>query len=292
MNIKVKTPGMKVFQFFLVIFFVLASAAFLIPILNVLAMSFSSTNAILRGDVGIFPVDFTTIGYRQVFSNDRILTGYINSILVVLIHTPLNMLFTVMAAYPIAFGDFKGKRAYNFMIVLTMWVAGGMIPAFMVVRATGLFDTLWALIIPSMMGAYNIIVIRNFFDSLPKSLVESAKIDGAHDFQILFRIVLPVSVPVLATVTLWIIVARWNEYLAPLMYIRDRGKHTLQVILRDVIMSSEQSEFDMTAPEGTLTLPEQLRNAAIVLSIIPMLMIYPFIQKYFVSGIMLGAIKG
>lgn len=292
MRMNSRTTGEKIFQVFLIMFFILASFIFLAPVLNVLAMSFSGTNAILRGDVGLWPVDFTTIGYEQVFQNDNLINGYTNSIMIVLVHTPINLIMTTLAAYPVSFGDFKGRRLYNLMIVLTMWVAGGMIPSFMIIKELGMLDSLWALIIPPLMGAYNIIVIRNYFDAIPKELVESAKIDGAHDFKILFSIIIPIAKPVLATVTLWIVVARWNEYMPALMYITDRTKHTLQVVLRNIIMASEISDFDLTAPEGTLSLPEQLRNASIILSMIPMLIIYPFIQKYFVTGIMAGSVKG
>lgn len=287
-----RTKGQKVFQVIIVIFFIIMCAIFVIPILNVLAMSLSSTNAILRNDVGIFPVDPTTIGYKQVFSNDKILSGFKNSFLVIGVHTPLAIIGTAFAAYPLAYGDFKGKKLYNYMIVLTMWIAGGLIPSFMVVNYLGMVDTLWSVIIPSLLGAYNIIILRNYFESIPTSLIESAKIDGAHDFTILFRIILPLSKPVLATITLWVVVARWNEFFAPLMYIRDSKKYTLQVILRDIIMSSEMNEFNMTAAEGTLSIPEQLRNASIIISLVPMLIVYPFLQKYFVTGIMLGSVKG
>lgn len=291
-NPKNRTIGEKIFQVFLIIFMVLACIIFLVPILNVLAMSFSSTNAILRNDVGIIPVDFTTIGYKQVFSNNNLMRGFRNSFLVILIHTPINLLVTAFAAYPLAYGDFKGKKLYSIMIFLTLWVGGGLIPNYMVISHLGMINTLWALIIPSLMGATNIIILRNYFESIPYSLFESAKIDGAHDFQILFNIMIPLSKPVLATITLWMVVARWNEFFAPLMYITDSDKYTLQVVLRDIIMSSEMSEYDMTAAEGTLAIPEQLRNASIIVSLVPMMVIYPFLQKYFVTGIMLGSVKG
>ena len=196
MRMNSRTTGEKIFQVFLIMFFILASFIFLAPVLNVLAMSFSGTNAILRGDVGLWPVDFTTIGYEQVFQNDNLINGYTNSIMIVLVHTPINLIMTTLAAYPVSFGDFKGRRVYNLMIVLTMWVAGGMIPSFMIIKELGMLDSLWALIIPPLMGAYNIIVIRNYFDAIPKELVESAKIDGAHDFKILFSIIIPIAKPV------------------------------------------------------------------------------------------------
>ena len=198
----------NIFQFILGIFFVLACIIFLIPVLNVLALSFSGTHAVLRNDVGIWPVDFTTIGYQQVFQNDKIATGFYNSFLVILGSLPLTLLLTSFAAYPLAFGKFKGKNLYSFMILFTMWFGAGLIPNFMVVRTLGMLNTRWSLIIPSALGAYNVIILRNFFESTPASIVESAEIDGAHDFQILFRIVLPTSTPVLATISLWTIVAR------------------------------------------------------------------------------------
>lgn len=286
-----KSKSETTFQIILGLFFVFACAAFLIPVLNVVAMSFSSTNAILRNDVALLPVDFTTIGYEQVFQNNKMLTGFRNSFIVILFNLPLALLMTSLAAYPLAFGNFKGKKVYSFMILFTMWFGAGLIPNFMVVRSLNLLDSLWSLIIPSALGAYNIIILRNYFESTPLSIIESAKIDGAHDFQILFRIVLPTSTPVLATLSLWIIVARWNEFFNPLMYITTSSKYTLQVILRDIVLASEMNEFNLTAAEGTLSIPEQLRNAAIVVSMVPMLIIYPFLQRYFVSGIMLGSVK-
>lgn len=286
-----KSKSETTFQIILGLFFILACAAFLIPVLNVVAMSFSSTNAILRNDVALLPVDFTTIGYEQVFQNNKMLTGFRNSFIVILFNLPLALLMTSLAAYPLAFGNFKGKKVYSFMILFTMWFGAGLIPNFMVVRSLNLLDSLWSLIIPSALGAYNIIILRNYFESTPLSIIESAKIDGAHDFQILFRIVLPTSTPVLATLSLWIIVARWNEFFNPLMYITTSSKYTLQVILRDIVLASEMNEFNLTAAEGTLSIPEQLRNAAIVVSMVPMLIIYPFLQRYFVSGIMLGSVK-
>lgn len=286
-----RTRSDKIFQIFLVVFFVILSMVFLVPVLNVVALSFSGTSAILRNDVTVLPVDFTTIGYSQVFQNDKMMTGFRNSFLVILFNLPLALLMTSLAAYPLAFGNFKGKKLYSFMILFTMWFSAGLIPNFMVIRSLGMLDSLWSLIVPSALGAYNIIILRNFMESTPLSIVESAKIDGANDFRILFNIIIPTSTPVLATISLWVIVARWNEFFNPLMYITDPSKYTLQVILRDIVLASEISEFNLTAAEGTLSIPEQLRNAAIVISMVPMLIIYPFLQRFFVSGIMLGSVK-
>ena len=281
-----------IFQIILTIFFLIMCAIFLIPVFNVVALSFSSTRAILKNDVSLLPVEFTTIGYQQVFSNDKMLTGFRNSFFVILLNLPLTLLMTCMAAYPLAFGNFKGKKIYSALIMFTMWFSAGLIPNFMVVKSLGMLNSFASLIIPSALGAYNILILRNFFESIPYALVESARIDGAHDFKILFGIVIPLSTPVLATISLWTVVARWNEFFNPLMYLRDDNKYTLQVVLRDIIFASEMNEFNTTAAEGTLTLPEQLRNASIVVSMVPMLIIYPFLQRYFVSGIMLGSVKG
>lgn len=287
----VKSKSERVFQTILTILFLICCAIFLIPVLNVISMSFSGTDAILRNDVGIWPVDFTLTGYQQVFSSNRITTGFRNSFIVIILNTPLALLMTSMAAYPLAFGNFKGKKAYSVMILITLWFNAGLIPNFMVIKHLGMLDTLWSLVIPSALGAYNIIILRNFFESIPISLVESARIDGAHDFKILFRIIVPLSKPVIATIALWVIVARWNEFFAPIMYLKNASKYTLQVVLRDIILSSETNEFNQAAKEGTMAIPQQLRNAAIVVSMVPMLVLYPFLQKYFVSGIMLGSVK-
>ena len=179
-----------------------------------------------------------------------------------------------------------------------MWFSGGIIPTFMTVRNLGLIDSLWALIVNSLLSAYHVIIARSYFQSIPKSMVESARIDGANDYGILFKIIMPLSKPVLATIALWIIVGHWNDYLNPLIFLSSRNNYTLQLVLKEIVLYSESSLYGLSAAVtggssgGSVSdLGPQVRNASLVVSMIPMVVIYPFVQRYFVSGIMLGAVK-
>ena len=266
-----------------------------IPFLNIISVSLSSSFAILQGKVSLFPREFNLDAYKAVFSNEALLRAYGNTIYVVVIGTSLSLFMTTFAAYPISKKNIPGRKWITFMITLTMWFSGGMIPIFLVVKGVGLYNTRWALFVPTMISAFNVIVMRNFFENLPDSLEESARIDGANDFLILFKIIVPLSKPVMATVMLWIAVGLWNGFMAPLLYLQDSSKYTIQIVLRDIVLQNSGYEYGMDVGqqnEGMDLLSDSIRYATIMFSIIPMLMIYPFIQKYFVKGIMLGAVKG
>lgn len=293
-----KTHGERVFNVFNVIFLLLMCVFFLYPVLNVWASSLSGSSAILRQKVSVYPVDFTTIGYNSVISNKYIWTSYGNTIFVAVVGCVTGLLATCLAAYPLAFCQFYGKKVYSMMIIVALWFSGGMIPTYIVMHDVHLTNTLWALIINTLCSSYYIIILRSFFEGgIPTSLVESMRIDGANDFTILFRLVIPLSKAALATISLWIIVLHWNEFLAPLIYLQSRSKYTLQIILRDIILESSGSlsgvsdQANLNA-EGQMVIPTQVQDAVIVVSMLPMIIIYPFLQKYFVKGIMIGAVKG
>jgi putative aldouronate transport system permease protein len=266
-----------------------------LPFLNIISVSLSSSSAILQGRVTIFPVRLNLDAYQAVLSNRALLRAYGNTIYVVFFGTATALLMTMLAAYPLSRKSLPGIKWITFMITLTMWFSGGMIPTFLVVKSVGLYNSRLALFVPGMIAAFNVIVMRNFFESLPDSLEESARIDGAHDFTVLFRIVVPLSKPVLATVTLWLAVGLWNSFFAPLLYLQDSSKYTLQLVLRDIILQNSAYEYGMDVlqqNEGLDIISDSIRYATIMFSIVPMLMVYPFIQKYFVKGIMLGSVKG
>lgn len=291
-----KSKGEKVFDIFNKILMCLLTMAFLYPVLNVLAISLSSSSPVLRGEVTFFPRGLTAKAYENIFTNKHIWRSYANTIYVAAIGCVLGLIMSSLAAYPMAFGDFYGKKVYSIMILFTMWFGGGMIPTYLVMRKLKLLNTHWALILNSLAPAYYIIILRSFFLSIPISLIESAKLDGANDLVCLTKIVLPISKPVLATVALWFIVGHWNSFLPALMYLNDKGKYTLQVILHDIVLQASGKLYEIDAAvhagEGSMVIPQQIQNAVIFVSLIPMLIIYPFLQQYFVKGVMIGSVKG
>ena len=269
---------------------------FLYPILNVLAISLSGSAPVLRGKVSFFPKQFTVKAYENIFTNKHIWRSYGNTIFVAVVGCVLGLAMSSLAAYPMAFGDFYGKKIYSFMILFTMWFSGGLIPTYLVVRELNLLNSHWALILTSLAPAYYIIVLRSFFVNIPISLIESAKLDGANDFICMTKIVLPVSKPVLATIALWFIVGHWNSFLPALMYLNDRSKYTLQVVLHNIVLEASGKVYEVDAAvhagDGSMVVSQQIQNAVIFVSLIPMLIIYPFLQQYFVKGVMIGSVKG
>ncbi len=205
----------------------------------------------------------------------------------------LSVLLTALAAYPLAFCDFPGKKAYNFFIVITMWFSAGLIPNFMVVRTLGLIDSLWSLIIPGALSAYNVIVVRTTFASIPRSLIESAQIDGASHFTILRKIVMPLAKAGLTVIALWTIVGAWNNYTGPLMYISSTEKFTLQQILNKIVLNSQGSDIGINAgtADGNQAVGTQVKYAAVMFSMLPVLIAFPFAQKFFVQGALVGSVK-
>ena len=203
-----------------------------------------------------------------------------------------------IAAYPLAFAHFYGKKIYTLLIMFTMWFQGGIVPLFLTMQGLGLYDSLWALIFNGLISAYNVVIIRSYFTSIPMSVIESARIDGANDFRILFRLVIPLSKPVLATVALWVIVGHWNDYMNPLILISSRANQTLQLQLKSLVLAAESSTSNLAtlskseAMKGVAALNTQIKNGVLVVSMVPMIVIYPFIQRFFVSGVMLGSVKG
>ncbi len=287
----VKSLGEKAFD--AAVLFVLAVFALLIifPFMNLLSISVSDELAIMGGRVTVFPVGLSFRSYAKVFQTKSIMTSYLNTILVATGGSALSLVLTSMAAYPLAFGDFAGKKLYNAVIMITMWFSGGMIPSFIVMSKLGLTDTLLSLVFASLMSAYNILILRTFFHSISRSLVESAHIDGANDLRVLFQIIIPLAKAGLATICLWVFVAHWNDYMNPLLYLRTISKYTLQLVLREMVLTSESSSLVELMEGNRTALPEQLKHAAIVVAMVPVLAIYPFAQRYFVTGVLLGSVK-
>lgn len=285
-----RTKGEVVFDTVNYIVLSLLGIITLYPIINVLAISLSSYTGYLQNPAMILPAEFNLDAYKTILSNPLIMSSYSNTITVALLGTVINVVLTVVTAYPLAKEKVRGSRALMFGIVFTMMFSGGIIPTFLVVRSLHLLDTLWALILPCAMTTTNFIIVKNFFENIPDSIEESAKMDGAGDFRILWTIVVPLSIPVLATVTLFYAVSNWNRLFDAVMYINSRSNWTLPILLKEII--TENSDLLADPSVINQVMPKTMQCATIVVPILPIMLVYPFLQRYFMKGIMLGAVKG
>nr|WP_240546632.1 carbohydrate ABC transporter permease [Paenibacillus artemisiicola] len=284
----------KTFIVFNYAFLAALSLLCIFPFVHILALSFSSSSAAAAGAVSLWPVDFTLASYENVLSKQEFLSSFVVSVKRVLLGTSVNMLLTVLAAYPLSkeAGQFRPRTAYVWFFVLTMLFSGGLIPLYMTVKMTGMMDSVWSLVIPAAVPVYNVVLLLNFFRGLPKELEESAMIDGANPFVILRRIYLPLSVPALATLTLFCVVSHWNSWFDGLIYMNDPSHYPLQSFLQTVVI---QRDMRFLTPQDIdmLKLVSDRTNAAaqIFVATFPILIVYPFLQKYFVHGIVLGSVK-
>lgn len=266
----------------------------LYPFLYILASSLSSGTAINRQEVWLWPVDITLTGYKTVLQNPDIWTAYGNTILYTVVGTFLSVVASVMAAYPLSRKTFCARRFLNFFIVLVMYFSAGLIPTYLLITSVGLYNNRWVMILPALLSSYNVMVCRSAFSAIPDEVMESASIDGANEIQILFRIAIRLITPTLAVITLYYAVGKWNEFFTALLYLSKKDLQPLQVLLRRVLIqaSSEMmGDGGVTVDERSLA-SVQIRYVTIMVATIPILAIYPFLQKYFVKGVMLGAVKG
>lgn len=267
----------------------------ILPVINVFATAFSGAQAVESGKVGLWPVDFSWDSFRLLITGTMAMRATANSAVITLVGTLICMVMTVLAAYPLSKSYFIGNRFFTKMIVFTMLFSGGMIPGYIVVQKLGLIDTYWALWLPAAINTYNMMVMRTFFNNIPTELEEAAIIDGCGEFRLLLKIFLPLSKPVLATLTLFYGVAHWNTFMNALLYINNPVKQNLSVLVQQMIKSMNilNTELSTANPQDLQAITSSgLRAAGVVVMVIPMLIIYPFLQKYFVKGIMLGAVKG
>ncbi len=266
-----------------------------LPFLNVIAISFSSKSAILRGDVAFFPVEFETKAYEILFSDQTMINCLFYTVELTVIYTAIAMVMTILMAYPLTKERLAGRRFFNLMALFTMYFSGGTIPIYLNVKWFGLLDSMWSLIIPGVLSTYNMIIMKSFFSSLPKELEEAATIDGANDFQILLRVYLPLSLASIATLTLFYAVGKWNSFADAKYYIQSKSLQPLQLRLYNIIKGS--TAVDVTAIEGNANsnaqnVSESIESATIIFATLPILVVYPFVQRYFVSGVTIGAVKG
>ena len=276
-------------------YLLLALLAFvcLYPFLNVLAYSVSGYNAVLSNRVTIYPIDFTLEAYRQILRRTQIWMAMRTTVLITLMGTLLSLVLTVFAAYALSRQDLPGRKVFTVIILFTMYFGGGMIPTFLVVKGVGLYDMLGALFIPQSINVFNFIVMRTFFRNLPESLEEAARIDGASHMQSLVKIILPLSLPILATIGLFYAVGYWKSYFDALLYIQSPEKYTLQLRLRGLLFGEELNNSGANLEGiGTQVMTQSLKMATVAVSTIPILIVYPWLQKYFVKGVMIGSVKG
>jgi putative aldouronate transport system permease protein len=261
-----------------------------LPFVYVLAGSFATELEITTRPFFLWPHDFTTTSYESILSSDVILRAFITTVVVTVVGTLIQLGLTVLLAYPLSKVDLPWRRTVLSLVVFTMVFSAGMIPTFLVVKDLGLLDTYWALILPAAINPFSLIIIKNFFQQLPAELEESAKIDGANELQVLRHVVIPLSKPVLATFALFYAVGIWNDYLSPLLYLSDTGKWTLQMILRQVTaaasLSADELNSDVPPPA------QGIKFAVVIIATIPVLLAYPFLQKHFAKGMLIGSVKG
>ena len=267
----------------------------LIPLLNILACSFSSANAVVTGKVFIWPVDISLEGYKAVFRHQYIWSAYGNTFLYAGLGTAINLFMTVLAAYPLSRRRFPGKGIVTFMFAFTMLFGAGMVPTYLQISKLGLLNKIWAMVLPGAISTSNMIICRTFFQNIPYEMYEAAEIDGCNDFTYLRAIVLPLSTSVLAVLTLYYVVGHWNAYQNAMLYLVGMEKQPLQTILREILVNSSVNQgmvVTASQQEADLMLAEMLKYSLIIVASVPVLVLYPFIKRFFIKGVMLGSLKG
>lgn len=284
--------GSKIFDIVNYSLLGLLALVMVVPFIHVVGSSFATSAEIAETSFLLFPTEFSLSAYKYIFSTDTVLRALFISVTVTVGGTLWSMFLSTLTAYGLSRKDLVGRRFLNFFIVFTILFNGGMIPTFLVVEQTGLLNSLWALIIPVSINAFNMIILRSFFMNLPTGLEESAKIDGASDFGILFRIVIPCSLPAIATISLFYAVTYWNTYMHAILYLSDSAKWPVQVLLRQIVVLASGINYDGATYTDVPPPEVTVKMATIVVATVPVLLVYPFLQKYFAKGALLGSVKG
>lgn len=288
-----ETRGDKIFRWVVAIILLFVNVIMLYPFILVISLSISDPQAVLRGEVTFLPKGFSTQSYEKMITTPNFWISYKNTILYALVHTVITLALTALTAFPLSVMKFRSRKYLNLYYMITMFVYGGMIPTFLVIRSLHMIDTFWAMVLPGALSAYNIMIFRSFFQGIPDSLHESAYIDGANDWRVLFSIILPLSKPVLATIALFTMVRKWNDFFSALLYLNTPSKYPLQMVLRNILTGAEQLDKDMGFEDfANRSVTESLKAASIIITTLPVICIYPFIQRYFVKGVMIGSVKG
>lgn len=289
-----KMKKMTVADIAIIVFIVALSFTCIVPFLYMIALSFSSNEAIISQKVGLWPVDFTAETYKTILSDMDMLYTLGYSIVLTIFYTLVCMFLTICAAYPLTKKRLKGRNFILTALVFTMYFSGGLIPSYILVKNLGMMNSVWSLVLPGAMSVFNMIILKTFFSNLPESLEESAAIDGCSDLGILIKIVLPLSLPSIATLSLFYAVDRWNGFQDALFYITKKELYPMQMKLYQIISANQQLDNQQggEGSVGSYIVPESLKAASVMFTTIPILLIYPKLQKYFVDGVMTGAIKG
>ena len=287
------SPGDRIFGIVVTLVVLAMCIMVLYPIYYMFIVSISDGNAVLRGDITVLPQGINFGAYKAVLTNEYVPRAYLNTILYTVIGTFIAVAMTALCAYPLSRKEFYGRGLFTGIVVFTMFFDAGIISNYMVVRSTGIMNTMWAIVLPGSINVWYMIIMRTFFADIPEELFESAKLDGANDLTIFAKMVLPLSKAVLATMVLFYAVGFWNQWLQPLIYLDDRKKFPMQLILRNIVLGADAAlSKSMSAATDMATMGLNIKYAVIFVTILPILVIYPFVQKYFVKGVMVGSVKG
>ena len=290
-----ESPVDRVFMFFNASILLVITVAILLPLIFIVSASFSSSEAVIAGRVSLWPVDFSLQGYQTIFEHKKVWDGFGNSLFYTVFGTIFNVFMTIIAAYPLSRDDLVGRRVITIAFIFTMLFSGGLIPTYMVVRDLGLLNTRAAMILPTGIGIFNLLITITFFrTTIPPELIEAARIDGANDFRTFGSIILPLARPIIAVLALFYAVSHWNSYFSALIYLKDQELFPLQIVLREILIENSIDASmlidieDLVAREG---LRELLKYSLIVVASVPVLILYPFVQRHFVKGMMIGSVK-
>lgn len=289
-----KSLGERVFGIVNIVILAVIALVSLYPMLYVVFSSISDPIEYMKhSGMLLKPAGFSLVAYEKVLSKPEIATGYLNTIFYVVVGTGVNMAFTISFGYVLSRKNLLLNKLFMIMVIITMYFGGGLIPTYLVVKSLGLVNTRWAIILPSAISTYNLIIMRAGFLGIPDSLEEAANIDGASPFQIMTKIIMPLAKPTIAVLVLYYAVGRWNSWFTEAIYLRDFDKYPLQLFLRDILITNNQQDMMMsTNSADQLALGEIIKYATIIVSTLPILVLYPFLQKHFTKGVMVGAVKG
>lgn len=288
-----KSLGSRLFDWFNYSILTIFALITVLPFIYIIAGSFSTAEELLQRGFILFPTKLSLAAYEYIFTTDTMTRSLSVTVFITVTGTLINLIFTVLFAYPLAHSDLPGRKYVMMGIVFTMLFSPGMIAHFLIIKAYGMYNSLLALLIPGAISSFNLIILKNFFQQIPTGLEESAKIDGCNDMRILLGIVLPLSAPALATFSLFYAVGHWNTFTAAILYINDAKKWPIQVLLRQIVIMSQGGIGDSSSLEQEIVIPPQtVKMAAITVSTVPILVVYPFLQKHFTKGVMLGSVKG
>jgi len=295
------TRADKIFLIFVYVFLAISLLIVLYPLIYIISASISNPHLVNSGEMWLLPKGITFEGYRTLLGNSSIWRGYLNTIYYTVLGTSINLLVTLPCAYALSREDFYGRRAFTNFMLVTMFLSGGLIPSYLLIRSLGMLNTVWALVIPGAVSVYNVVVTRTFFQStIPREMEEAAIVDGCSDFRLFMQIVLPLSTPIIAVMALFYGVGHWNSFFSALIYLSDRSMYPLQMILREILILQDMSSNtvnNVTSEMANMLYSKQhlaqvIKYGVMIVSSLPVIIVYPFLQKYFVKGMMVGSIKG